>query len=135
MRQTFSIASLLILLTGCASGSSYTLRLDDTTSLKVTEISRPNPVSPSNQYTVLWYCKEDKCVPKSVDHVSTHGWLVGIVKEAITSTGYAVGGWLSSSKVSISAKGADGGSGGSGGQGGDGGDGGGCRGNCGEGDD
>lgn len=107
------IAALCFLLTGCASGSTYTLRLDDTSSLRVTEISRPNPVSPSNQYTVLWFCKdvresyaikaEPHCTPKALDHVSTHGWLVGLLKDAITSTSHVLGvSRVSSTSISTS---------------------------------
>jgi len=121
-------AVLLFSLSGCASSSTYVLKLDEKTSLKVTEISHPNPVSPTSQYTVLWMCIEESCKPVSVDHTASHGWLIGIARDAITATGYAVGGWLSKVNVtaqgSASATGADGGAGGTGGTGGDGGDGG-----------
>ncbi len=50
-------------MTGCASSSTYILELDETTTLKVSEISHPNPISPTNQYTVLWFCKKEDCKP------------------------------------------------------------------------
>jgi len=92
---------LLVVLNGCASSSTYLLQLNDESELKVTEINNPNPISPTNQYTVLWLC-EEKCIPVSIDHVSSHGWLIGITKDAITSTGYALNGWFNRDSITVS---------------------------------
>ncbi len=123
-RQCFSIAALFILLTGCATGSTFTLPLDEHSSLKVTEISRVNPVAPSNQYTVLWFCNGEKCTPKAVNFTTGHGWFVGLAKDAIATSGQIFGSWLGRMSINTSATGADGGSDESGGDGGDGGSGG-----------
>ncbi len=137
MNSAIHITVLCLMLTGlvlglafagCATGSIYMLQVDETTSLKVTEISHPNPISPSNQYTVLWSCDvENVCKPVSVNHVSTHGWLLGLVKDSIQASGHIFGGWLGKTTigdVNVNAIGADGGSGGTGGDGGTGGAGG-----------
>jgi hypothetical protein len=94
---------LTIVLSACASYSQYMVQLDDTTSLKMTEINSPNPVSPTTQYTVLWMCEDEKCNPVAVNHVSSHGWLVGLASDAITATGYALNGWFQNVNLSSSA--------------------------------
>lgn len=127
-----------LLLTGCASGSTYTLRIDESTALRVTEVNKVNPVAPTNQYTVLWFCKDKsepfanekepmKCEPRAVNFTTAHGWFLGLVKDSIQTSGHIFGGWLGRTTIgdnNVTAMGADGGSGGSGGIGGDGGDGG-----------
>lgn len=116
---------------GCTTIGTNEMVLDNGDILKVSELSMVNPVAPSNQYTVLRYCKleadEHICRPMSVDHVTVHGWLLGLVKDSIQTSGHIFGGWLGKTTIGdnvVSATGADGGSGGDGGDGGDGGAGG-----------
>jgi len=116
---------------GCTTIGTNEMVLENGDILRVSELNIVNPVAPTNQYTVLWYCKlesdEHTCRPMSADHTTAHGWFVGLLKDSIQSTGHIFGGWLGKTTIGdnvVSASGADGGSGGDGGAGGDGGDGG-----------